>query len=95
MSADRVRYLFAYGSLMSNAVTAVGATERAFMRRQAELVCKASIRGRLYDVGPYPGADLMGHRSERIFGELWHLPRSRAELMDLLDRCHLETLNER
>jgi gamma-glutamylcyclotransferase (GGCT)/AIG2-like uncharacterized protein YtfP len=70
---------------MSNAVTAVGATERAFMAQHAEFNCKASISGRLYDVGLYPGAILLGHRNERVFGELWQLSNCRTDLIDILD----------
>jgi gamma-glutamylcyclotransferase (GGCT)/AIG2-like uncharacterized protein YtfP len=86
MSSDRVRFLFAYGSLMSSAITAVGFAERAVLAHRARRVCEGSIIGRLYDVGPYPGAVLDGFRSERIFGEIWQLPQVRNDLVELLDR---------
>lgn len=86
MSSNRMKYLFTYGSLKSDAICAVGTEERAVLREQAEFVDCGSIAGLLFDVGPYPGAILGGRRTARIRGEIWKLPRERARLMEMLDR---------
>ncbi len=86
MTSTRIKYLFTYGSLKSDAICLVGAEERAVLRKEAEFVARGNIAGLLYDVGPYPGALLENRSAARIHGEIWSLPRERTQLMDMLDR---------
>lgn len=86
MILDWTRNVFAYGSLMSTADVEVGRRERQQLAAAARLLGPASIGGLLFDVGPYPAAVLTSTGRERIFGELWQLPRRCQWLFDVLDR---------
>lgn len=86
MPLSRVRYIFTYGSLKSDAICAIGSEERAVLRERAQYIAKGTIAGLLFDVGPYPGAILEGRRTARVHGEIWQLPCVRGELMAMLDR---------
>ncbi|MGD9784332.1 MAG: gamma-glutamylcyclotransferase [Hyphomicrobiaceae bacterium] len=50
-----VRYLFVYGTLLSAARGPMGRLERARLGREGEVVSAAAMRGRLYDLGGFPG----------------------------------------
>jgi gamma-glutamylcyclotransferase (GGCT)/AIG2-like uncharacterized protein YtfP len=86
MILDLTRNVFAYGSLMSTADVEVGRHERRQLTAAATLLGPASIGGLLFDVGPYPAAVLTTTGRERIYGELWRLPRRCGWLFDVLDR---------
>ena len=62
-------HLFVYGSLMSSAGHAMG--ER--LRREARLIGKATIQGRLYRISWYPGAVANHDTGERVHGEVYAL----------------------
>ena len=48
-------HLFVYGTLLTNARDSLGAAMRARLQREARLIGTASVPGRLYDLGDYPG----------------------------------------
>lgn len=48
-------YLFVYGTLMSTATGFLGQTQRARLKGESEPVGPATVGGRLYDLGRYPG----------------------------------------
>jgi gamma-glutamylcyclotransferase (GGCT)/AIG2-like uncharacterized protein YtfP len=74
------RHLFVYGTLRR------GATMHALLEPGAEWVGPARMRGRLYDLGAFPGFAAGGWR-EFVQGELYRLvaPDSDA-LLETLDR---------
>ena len=69
-------HLFVYGTLLSAAGHSMGAR----LRRQARLVGEASIRGRLYSLGRYPGLVEIGDADEWVRGELYALARPASAL---------------
>lgn len=72
--------LFVYGSLRR------GFEAQDLMRRlAARYVGKGSVRGRLFDLGKFPGALKIPGTSTRVVGELYQLP-SAARALKSLDR---------
>ncbi len=72
--------LFVYGSLRR------GFEAQDLMRRLgARYVGKGSVRGRLFDLGNFPGALRTPGTSTRVIGELYQLP-SAASALKSLDR---------
>lgn len=65
--------LFVYGTLRK------GFRSHGLLQRfHARLIGSGSVRGRLYDLGEYPGAvDRAGH-GDRVYGELYFLPQPAA-----------------
>ena len=61
--------LFVYGTLKRRAP---GRPHR--LLRSAQFVGSASVRGRLYDLGRYPGLVRERANDGRVFGELYELP---------------------
>lgn len=86
MTQTRVRHIFAYGTLMSCIDGSLGAAERAALRAQGRCLGAASIRGRMFDADPFPGAVLDGAAGDRVHGELWQLPADSRNLLSMLDR---------
>lgn len=89
MPAARVRYLFAYGTLMSTSGTFLGRAERKLIQKHGRLSSEVSVPGRLYCAGACPAAvavDGNRHRRDRVFGELWELLDNEAAILDALDR---------
>ena len=74
------RHLFAYGSLRRNS--------QHFMARvlngKGSFICEASVCGRLYELGEYPGSIPSDTPRDKIFGELYLLPDS-PEFLEILD----------
>jgi gamma-glutamylcyclotransferase (GGCT)/AIG2-like uncharacterized protein YtfP len=69
-------HLFVYGTLLTRAGHRMGVR----LRRQAQLLGAASIHGRLYSLGRYPGlveTEVDGHR---VYGELYRLEVPAASL---------------
>ena len=62
-------HLFVYGTLLSTAGHPMGAR----LRCQAQLISEASIQGRLYSLGRYPGLVETVDAQERVHGELYAL----------------------
>ena len=69
----RCDHLFVYGTLMSAAKSRLGRGERARLFREGRSLGAAFARGRLYDLGRYPGmTDPHGPR-ELVHGEVVRL----------------------
>ena len=77
-------YLFVYGTLLSSLNSPAGSV----LKMYAERISPATIRGRLYDIGGYPGlvlADDEGAgKGEVVYGELY-LIREKENLLSALD----------
>ena len=72
-------HLFAYGTLCPrHAPLEIAATVR-----RLRPVGQASVRGRLYDLGEYPGAVLSEKSRSVIRGEVFELPGDRSTLASL------------
>ena len=79
-------YLFVCGTLRSDFAPA---QVKPLLKRM-KLVSTATVRGRLYDFGEYPGA-LLDEAAGAIVGELLELPTD-ATLLNALD--HYEGIDE-
>jgi gamma-glutamylcyclotransferase (GGCT)/AIG2-like uncharacterized protein YtfP len=73
-------YLFVYGSLRSSATGALGRRERQRLQREATSLGAATLRGRLYDLGRYPGAVPGSDPTELVHGEVYRLHDAAASL---------------
>ncbi len=69
MSTHVNPHLFVYGSLMSRSGHAMG--ER--LRREARLICEATIGGQLYRISWYPGLVESHDAGEQVHGEVYAL----------------------
>ena len=67
------RYLFVYGTLMSWADGAMGRGERNRLSRETRSLGPGSFRGRLYDLGEYPGAITSEVSADAVHGEVFEL----------------------
>jgi gamma-glutamylcyclotransferase (GGCT)/AIG2-like uncharacterized protein YtfP len=72
--------LFVYGTLRAF----VDIPMAQWLRRTARYVGSATTRGRLYDLGPYPGMRAARGRGERIVGDLYRVANPRV--FRVLDR---------
>jgi gamma-glutamylcyclotransferase (GGCT)/AIG2-like uncharacterized protein YtfP len=72
--------LFVYGSLLSRVRHPMGAR----LRREARLLGEATIQGRLYSLGRYPGMVEAADSSRRVWGEVYQL-KSPASSLAWLD----------
>jgi gamma-glutamylcyclotransferase (GGCT)/AIG2-like uncharacterized protein YtfP len=73
-------HLFVYGTLLSGAAHPMGAR----LQLQARLVGEASLGGRLYDLGSYPGLVETADAHQRVEGEVYTLdsPASALKWLD-------------
>jgi gamma-glutamylcyclotransferase (GGCT)/AIG2-like uncharacterized protein YtfP len=69
-------HLFVYGTLLSTAGHPMGVR----LQRQARLVGEASIGGRLYSLGRYPGLVETADAGARVHGEIYALANPAAAL---------------
>jgi gamma-glutamylcyclotransferase (GGCT)/AIG2-like uncharacterized protein YtfP len=74
------RYLFVYGTLRAGS----GHPWAQQLARHARYLGPASMRGRMYDLGRYPGAVTSCTAGERVTGDLYRL--NSATLLRELDR---------
>ena len=74
-------YLFLYGTLLSGAST----KESSRVVKKLTRVGIATVRGRLYDFGEYPGAVLDRASKSSIKGQLFELPDDDSTLKALDD----------
>lgn len=73
-------HLFVYGTLLSN----IPSSMSKFLRRRAALVGKATVSGKLYDLGMYPGFVAGGDGN--VIGELYLVESEKeAQTMEMLD----------
>lgn len=63
-------HLFVYGTLMRTASGGLGGAERLRLAREAASLGRASMRGRLLDLGSYPGLSLSRPAGGIVHGEL-------------------------
>lgn len=73
------RYLFVYGTLLPHRAPA----EIAPLLRHLPHIGQGSVRGRLYDLGEYPGA-ILSRSGKLISGEVLQLPPAKR-VLSLLD----------
>lgn len=66
-------HLFVYGTLRPAASGAMGRSERERLQREAVTLGAATVAGRLYDLGPYPGLVLSDDVGAQVQGELLRL----------------------
>lgn len=73
-------HLFVYGTLLSN----IPSSMSKFLRRRASLVGKATVAGKLFDLGMYPGFVAGGE--DKVVGELYLIkPENAEQTMEMLD----------
>lgn len=72
------QYLFAYGTLIPSHAPA----ELAGMVRKFRRIGRGSVRGRLYDLGEYPGA-VLAEGPAMVHGEVYELPADHEILRKL------------
>jgi gamma-glutamylcyclotransferase (GGCT)/AIG2-like uncharacterized protein YtfP len=72
-------YLFLYGTLLSNE----GGREISRILKRLKRVGSATIQGRLYDFGDYPGARLSQSVKNSVKGEVFELPTDNSLLKSL------------
>lgn len=75
-------YLFVYGTLRQGAKHPIF----TLLKESAELMGKATVRGKLYKLHEYPGAKPSNKKNEILVGELYKLhPQKAVEVLNLLD----------
>lgn len=81
--AELRELLFVYGTLREELAHPMAAV----LKRHASRVGAARFRGRLFDLGGYPGAVPSQYASDRVVGELYRIdPGREAALFAELDR---------
>lgn len=73
MDDSEIRHLFVYGTLMSTATGDLGRDMRLRLRREARSLGAATLPGRLYDLGRYPGLAASSDPADRVHGEVLEL----------------------
>lgn len=66
-------FLFVYGTLMSSADSDYGRESRARLHASAKSLGPATVRGRLYDLGAYPGFAASADTADLVHGEVLRL----------------------
>jgi gamma-glutamylcyclotransferase (GGCT)/AIG2-like uncharacterized protein YtfP len=82
---ESCRLLFAYGTLMSGAVGSKGRAQRDRLARVADVVGQATVTGRLYNLGQYPGLKPVGGAGEVVHGEVLELASPHGRSLRWLD----------
>jgi gamma-glutamylcyclotransferase (GGCT)/AIG2-like uncharacterized protein YtfP len=76
---DQCRFLFVYGTLRRDSPHPMA----AFLASQARFACDASMPGRLYNLGPFPGMTAAEGPAERVHGHLFEMNDPGALLLRL------------
>ncbi|HEY1265746.1 MAG TPA: gamma-glutamylcyclotransferase family protein [Candidatus Binatia bacterium] len=79
-AAENGALLFVYGTLRA----ASGHPMHRKLRAESDFVGAGTFRGRLYDLGSYPGAILSRSNGDRVRGEIYRL-REPARTLSALD----------
>ena len=79
MTPGDPRHLFVYGTLMRGSRSPYA----KLLRARARFVGEASVPGRLYHLGRFPGAIFDASRTARVHGEVFRL--NGASVLDALD----------
>ena len=83
MSTSASAHVFVYGTLMSTAGGTLGRAQRARLAREGRVIGAATMSGRLYDLGRYPGLVTSEAPGDVVHGEvvaLENAPRTLAWL---------------
>jgi gamma-glutamylcyclotransferase (GGCT)/AIG2-like uncharacterized protein YtfP len=72
-------FLFAYGSLLSE-----DNDFAIYLKDNSVLYSTGKVRGRLYDIGEYPGAILSAACDEYVYGSVLKIDRS-EKVLDIID----------
>lgn len=72
-----VEYLFVYGTLRADA----GFDASTLLARRAREIGPGRVRGRLYDLGPYPAAVPSPHPEHRVRGLVYRIEEGLRELL--------------
>ena len=76
-------YIFVYGTLRRDCTTGAHQTYLA----NAEFICNAKVRGRLYRVSYYP-ALVLDDSADWVLGEVYLLPSANLlQLLDIYEEC--------
>ncbi len=59
-------YIFVYGTLLIN-----GNDYAAYLQKHCKLIGEGKIKGRLYDIGEYPGAVIDINANQYIYGNIY------------------------
>jgi gamma-glutamylcyclotransferase (GGCT)/AIG2-like uncharacterized protein YtfP len=78
--SDAPQFLFAYGTLMSGLDCAMGRPERVRLAGETRSLGAATVQGRLYELGSYPGFVMSDDPSERVAGEVLRIGDAAATL---------------
>lgn len=73
-------FLFVYGTLMRATASACGQAQRARLHAGAVWLGPATVRGRLHDLGAYPGLAAGDDAGDVVHGELLRLDTPAAVL---------------
>lgn len=76
--SDAPEFLFAYGTLMSGLDCAMGRRERARLAEETRLLGPATVQGRLYDLGSYPGVVMSDDPGEVVAGQVLRIADAAA-----------------
>src|SRR5882672_10564597 len=85
-----MEYLFLYGTLLVDGVP----DEVVVVLKSLRRIGPAHVRGRLYDLGEYPGAIVAPASKTLIRGEIFELPATPATLKSLDEYEEFDPLNE-
>jgi gamma-glutamylcyclotransferase (GGCT)/AIG2-like uncharacterized protein YtfP len=77
--------LFIYGSLLPG----LEAPPMAGIVRRMTLVCEATVRGRLFDFGPFPGV-LLDESADVVKGRIVRVPPDCWSRLDRYESCPLD-----
>lgn len=77
---DNPNLLFVYGTLLSAAHGDMGREERVRLQHESLSTATASVSGRIYDLGRYPGLVLSNAAGEIVYGEVVELRDPRLSL---------------
>ena len=77
-------FLFVYGTLMSSAASTYGRAQRTRLHEATTSLGTATMRGRLYDLGSYPGLVASDDAADIVHGEVLRLDRP-DEVLPWLD----------
>ena len=76
----RSAHLFVYGTLMSTVSGKLGRGQRERLQRESRSRGPATVLGRLYDLGRYPGLVLSDRDGDLVHGELVELADAEPSL---------------
>jgi len=77
-SSEESEYLFVYGTLRRSIVSSKDI--RHLLNHETESLGMATVNGRLYNIGSYPGLILSNNPEEIVMGELYTIKNRRVVL---------------